>query len=195
MEKIKLFVDFDSTLVNSREVAIGIFNKMFKKNFTPGELRKRNFTDLYDTVTTKMIHEVFTSDEFYKNLNFNEDSYKILTAYSKFYNIQLVTKVHREGMTKKTEWISKNISNKVIPNIILVDTETSKRDIDMSNGIIIDDFVENIRETNAKIKILYAPYPRAEECQINNLDEVYLVTTWHEIGSILEFYREQGKII
>lgn len=195
MEKIKLFVDFDSTLVNSREVAIEIFNKMFKKNFTPGELKKRNFTDLYETVTTKMIHEVFSSDEFYNNLEFNEDSYKILTAYSEFYNIQLVTKVHREGMAKKAEWISKNISNKVIPNIILVDTETSKSDIDMSNGIIVDDFVENIRETNAKIKILYAPYPKAEECQINNLDEVYLVTTWHEIGSILEFYREQGKII
>lgn len=195
MEKIKLFVDFDSTLVNSREVAVELFNEMFKKEFTPSELKRRNFTDLFPSVTTKVIHEVFSSDEFYKRLLFKEESYKLLTIYSEFYNIQLVTKINRKGIAKKAEWISRNISSKVIPNIIFVDTQTSKRDIDMSEGILVDDFIDNIRETNAKIKVLYAPYPKAEECQIDNLDEVYVVSTWHEIGSILEFYKGQGKII
>lgn len=195
MEKIKLFVDFDSTLVNSRETALNIFNYTFGQKYSNEQLRKRNFKDLFPLVNEKMIHEVFTSKMFYDFLEFKENSFNILEMYSKFYSIQLVTKVHREGMENKAVWISKNIPSSLIPTIIFVDSGASKKDIDMEGGVFIDDFVENLRETNAKIKILYAPYPDAEECQIDNLDEVYMVSTWHEIGSILEFYRKQGRVI
>lgn len=195
MEKIKLFVDFDSTLVNSRETALSIFNYTFGQKYSNEQLRKRNFKDLFPLVNEKMIHEVFASKMFYDLLEFKENSFNILEMYSKFYSIQLVTKVHREGMENKATWISKNIPSSLIPTIIFVDSGASKKDIDMEGGVSIDDFVENLRETNAKIKILYAPYPDAEECQIDNLDEVYMVSTWHEIGSILEFYRKQGRVI
>lgn len=195
VRKNKLFVDFDSTLVNSCDVVIGIFNRMFSTNYTIDQLKKRNFSDLFKTVTPRLIHKVFDSDEFYSNLKFKEDSYNILSKYCEFYDIQLVTKVCRDSLSKKAEWISKNIDRRVIPNIIFIDTNSSKGVIDMRNGILVDDFVENTRETNAMIKILYSPYPSMEDCHIDNLDEVYKVSTWDEIDSILEFYRKQGKII
>lgn len=197
MEKIKLFVDFDSTLVNSKETALSIFNYTFGQKYSNEQLRKQNFKNLFPLVNEKMIHEVFASKMFYDLLEFKENSFNILEMYSKFYSIQLVTKAHREEMERKATWISKNIPSSLIPTIIFVDVDSGafKKDIDMEGGVFIDNFVENLRGTNAKIKILYAPYPDAEECQIDNLDEVYMVSTWHEIGSILEFYRKHGRVI
>lgn len=146
-------------------------------------------------VDKKIISEVFSSDEFYSNLQFKENSLYVLKCFCKFYSISIITKENRQSIFKKADWISKNVSSKIIPDIIFIDTDGTKGSIYMTNGILVDDYIENLRESNANIKILYAPYPDAEESRITNLDEVYKVHSWDEIGSILSFYMKQGSII
>lgn len=190
-----MFVDFDSTLVNSREVAIQLLNERYDKNYSVEQLKKRNFSDLYPDITNDVISEVFSSDNFYRNLSFKENSLYVIKCFCKFYSISIITKENRASFGQKANWISKNVPSYIVPNIIFVDSGGTKGDIDMSNGILVDDYIDNLRESNANIKILYAPYPEAEESKITNLDEVYRVYSWYEIASILSFYMKQGKII
>lgn len=192
---MNLFLDFDSTLVNSNEAMVNLFNRKYNKNYSVENLKKYDFRDLFPEVDALTIHRMFSSKELFDEITFVKNSLEVITKYSEFYNIQIVTKSSEPNRELKAEWISKHIPDGIISGVTYIDMVDSKRSMNMKGGIFIDDHIHNIRESNAKVRILFAQYPKAEWSKIDNLDEVYVVSTWNEIASTLEFYKNIGGVI
>lgn len=192
--KIKLYLDFDNTIVNTNEVAIDYFNKKFGTSKDIRKLKKYNFKDLFESLTDKEIQKFFSSDYLYKNITFLESCYDKLYSIRNYIDAHVVTICCNENIGYKTDWISENMPI-VSKTTCVVKGNNDKSSIDMSDGIFIDDHIECLRSSNAKIKILYKYWQDTEWNEYDNLDEVYVVNSWDEITEILKFYIENGEVL
>lgn len=75
-----------------------------------------------------------------------------------------------------------------------LDFKQQKNTIDMTNGYQIDDYIPNLLESNAKLKILltnnrntYYNDVNKKEDYKNAIEDLYIVNTLEEVEQILEF--------
>lgn len=194
MNKIKVFIDFDNTLVNSNQVAINYFNKKFNKNEKLCDLKRYDFSDLFPEATSKDVCDLFNGNELFDNLEFIEDCHTKLYGIRKFIDVDVVSIGSEQNGKLKIEWARKNTT--IVNNITIIDSERhNKSAVDMSDGVFIDDHIECLRSSNAKIKILYRFNQDGDWNKYDNIDKVYIVNTWDEIIEILKFYVENEEII
>lgn len=172
---MKLYIDFDGTIVNSSKRLIEMLNE--KTGLSVGYKDRMNYWvhDKYPNVSREEVLDIFRSPLFFENL-------EIFDGFD-FSNFTIVTIGTKENLELKEIWCKENLNPHTF--IGLQKTDTGKKEIDMSDGIFIDDLTENLRSCNAKHKILFAPW----------------ATTWNEIGEhdndllIAESWEEAKKHI
>lgn len=191
MGKIKLFLDFDSTLVNTSELLLKYLNEEHGTCFEISALKKYDYSDLFPGVTKKDLKKYFNSDRFFDELEFIPGATELLNHF----DISVVTRASDEEAAKKTHWLNMNLNPSILFRLYNIKSWENKSKVDMKDGIFIDDVIDNLRVSNAKIKILYVPNPDAEWTQYGNRDEIYVVSSWKEINNILRFYLEVGGIV
>lgn len=180
-----VYVDFDNTIVESNQKVIEILNDKYGLNKSEDDLEDYGYASIAP-ITEEEKLGIFESDEFFSNLKFKSDFLKVLNKYDGKVKFVITTKGTAENLKKKEQWIKENIPGN-ISFVGITNNSLSKRQVDMTNGIQIDDCTAAL-DTNADIKILYKDNHNFNwQSNYNNTD-ILVVNTWLEIDDILSFY-------
>ena len=189
---MNIYIDFDDTITASVENVVRIINKRYNRNVKPQDIGKWDFSDVYPDIPLKDIVGVFGEKEFFKTLKLKNDVIPTLRRYGKYNNLIIVSKIDSViAMKGKYDWIKEHLMD------IGIDIEfrgiplgKSKGIIDMSDGIMIDDNAQFLKETNAKYKILYKCDRAIDDIQ--DWDG-YTVSSWKELNKLLHNIISQEK--
>lgn len=189
---MNIYIDFDDTITASIENVVRIINKRYNRNVKPQDIGKWDFSDVYPDIPLEDIVSVFGEKEFFKTLKLKDDVIPTLRRYGKYNNLIIVSKIDSViAMKGKYNWIKEHLMD------IGIDIEfrgiplgKSKGIIDMSDGIMIDDNAQFLKETNAKYKILY----KCDRVFDDTQDwDGYTVSSWKELNKLLHNIISQEK--
>lgn len=190
--------DVDDVVWSAAEVCVDIINERFILPYqTPksvNDIKDWGFKSIYRDITQKDIEDIFASDEFFNRVQLKEGFVTALKSglLSKYNNV-FVTKGSKENLIKKEKCLQRMLGGDFeMFEFVGLSMEENKSDINMIGGIIIDDNVNYLKNTNAYLKILlkndretqYNNLSDKEQCSIENL---YIVNNWDELIQVLEF--------
>lgn len=192
---MKLYLDFDNTIVNTGETVVNILNRRYGTNKRWEHIRRYDFKDLFPNVSKSEISELFNSSILYNNVSFLNGAREVIKSVRNSFDIEIITIGNEQNKFQKCRWLALNFPAKY--NLRVLDNKDNNFDksiIDMSDGIFIDDSSECLRSSNAKVKTLLSNELETEWNREEN-DEFYVAPNWYEIGNILKFYIEKGEIV
>ncbi|MFA9398910.1 MAG: hypothetical protein ACERKV_11700 [Clostridiaceae bacterium] len=161
--KKKVFIDFDGTIVDSIKSYCSVYNKEYKEkdNFIHAKHQKVMRYDLKDQCHLVSHQEnIFSSKMYFDNLEFMDGAKETLEELNKIYDVVICSLGTLTNISYKSIWIKENIP--FINNVILISNEvlesgikTDKSVINMKDAIFLDDHPENLKGSNAEIKIRF----------------------------------------
>ncbi len=162
MEKRKLFLDFDQTVVASIKSFCCVYNSwyQFEPDFKKADWRKVakwNFNDECPLLEgdPKNVEEIFGSSNFFYELEFlNENTHEVLGRLCHKYEVVLVSIGTFDNISNKSLWVKEHLPC-IKECVFLVNDgcKMTKSVVDMSGGIFLDDVSSNLYSTNADVKI------------------------------------------
>jgi hypothetical protein len=160
MNKQKLFLDYDMTIVNSIKPICEIYNQDFAnyKDFKPAiwqEVSQWDFKDQCPLMDN--CNRYFSDKRFFDKVEFLEGNTKeIIDHLTKQYHVIICTLGTPRNLAYKSMWLEDNLPK--IHDYILLRNYGIKMDksiVDMRGGIFVDDVYSNIESSNADVKILF----------------------------------------
>ena len=158
--KNKMFLDLDSTIVDSLKSFTDVYNLLYLnhpqfKLADPNKVYQYNLKCQCPLIDKAL--DIFEHKLFFENLEFiNDNTYEVLEKLNGKYQLIIATIGSYSNLSKKALWIEKKIP--FIKDCLLISNDGCKMNkeiINMENGIFIDDVSSNLFSSNAKIKILY----------------------------------------
>ena len=74
---MKVFCDFDNTLVMSDRRIIDMINKKYKINKTENDIHDWGYRSILENITKEEVESMYESDYFFDNVKFFENSKRI----------------------------------------------------------------------------------------------------------------------
>lgn len=180
-----LYIDIDSTIINTAETFIDMYcnKKGIKKNFY--DLKDWKFRSIDRNIDIKEFLNYIETEEFFNKVQFYDDFLRFYVKYGDKFNFIFVTIGSKKNLELKKKFIFRSLPT--IENVKYIGLENNKNDIDMSNGIQIDDKYDNLN-TNAKLKILQKNNIETDYNQVKEYrDDLYIMQDWKQISESLEF--------
>lgn len=177
MSKQKLFLDFDSTIVNSIQAFCTSYNLLYEDepNYKPAQwmyVEEWDFKDQCHLLEKGDILDLFGHNLFFKHLEFMDcKTEEVVNKLCNKYRVIVCSLGTPLNIAKKTLWLRDNLP--CIKEHILLANEKcamNKNLVNMQNSIHMDDHVDNLDSTNAEYKIIFGDiykwnrdgdYPRA----------------------------------
>ena len=184
---IKVYLDFDNTIVESDKKMIEILNYRYHGDKTEADMEDYDYKSMFP-VPKEEIMEIFNDEEFFKGLEFKSNAYETIDKHKDKIDFVVVSVGPYENLERKKAWLSENL-----PQVRFVGIETTEPDksvVDMSDGIFIDDNKYCLFSSNASSKFLFRSGHNYKWHQIEPCDDIYLIDTWNEIDEILSFIEE-----
>jgi 5'(3')-deoxyribonucleotidase len=162
--KLNLFIDFDSTLVDSIKAFCQVYNNKYKNHpkfqpADPDKIQRWDFQDICPLVDN--INSIFESKEFFRCLEFFPYARDVVRELNKWYNVIICTIGTPKNLAHKIAWLQRNLP--FINCYVLINNGYNIMDksiVNMQGGIIIDDVASNLESSNASIKICFGKvYP------------------------------------
>ena len=152
---MRVFLDVDEVILNSIEAVCQILNKRYDKDLHEKDIMSWNFKE-YGELGDTEIEDVFDSQEFFDIVEVNPKAVNLIRRLvENNFDVTLVTKGREQNIERKKKFLQKHgLVDDIIVEYIGLTLEQSKGEIDMSDGILIDDNQDNLNESNAWIKIL-----------------------------------------
>ena len=148
-----IYLDVDGVLIHSCQAVCDILNEDKDTNFTGDQVLSWNFKEICPDLTDSDIELLFADDRFFKYVQWIKGAREFIERHEN--NITIVTKGTYLNILRKILFFNRH--NIFVP-IEGLSLNTSKNEIDMSNGIFIDDCAKNLRESNAKYKVQFLEY-------------------------------------
>jgi 5'(3')-deoxyribonucleotidase len=182
MDKPKLFLDFDDTIVNSSKAICDIYNMLYKdyNGFKPADWTKNvtwDFKDECPLMSQQDKTNLFRSKIFWDNVKLFPDAYNALLALSAKYRIIIVSLGTLKNLSYKALFLKEKLP--FIDDVILLKNSGTKMDksfINMSGGIFIDDVLSNIESSNADKKYVFGKIS-----DYNRTDKYGRLLDWKEV--------------
>jgi len=184
--KIPVYLDFDNTIVDSTERLIFLLNQYYNTNKNYKDVKRYNCSDLFPNITQNLILDMFDKEEFFNDLSIFPNCKEVLLKYKENFDYQITTICTEKSLIHKKEYLNKELFPCIFTLNGIIKNGTGKEMIDMSNGIIIDDHIDNIRSSNAKYKILYKGELDTEWNQFEISDNCFVARNWEEVDVFLE---------
>lgn len=182
---MRIFCDFDDTMVNTSDSFLECANKILGLNKTPDDIYSFNLTELDLRITKQVKDEIFESEELFSRLKMFDGVLDTLPMF----DVWCCTIGSRENLKKKNEWLNKN-NIQFKRGFIEYANGINKSVFDMSGCIQIDDNVRQLECTNASFKILFKNYREREYNRVDAQSNIYIVNSWNEINDILRWLYE-----
>ena len=199
MQKRKhdLFLDFDSTMVNSTKRLVEILNEQFGKKEDWEELRQYDGQDLFPEATRQDVIAVFDKEEFFEGLEIFDGCLDVVKKYKDYFNIKIATIGTKQNLYYKKIFCNLNFDFDY--EFLGIEKDgMGKHMIDMSDGILIDDHVDNIRTSNAKVRILFKNGIDTDWNKVEYDDPLYkqidILDDWCDVDATLNFIIRIGLL-
>lgn len=204
--KLKLFVDADDTILLSSEAIIQILNS--KYNIVPAktieDLKDWHYRSIVKGLTLRDVMDLYESNDFFEKVCLDDDFVEFYTQHIYDIDLKIVTVGSPLNLDKKENFFKMNLDGARLIGIEAQyynefgeETPVShdKSCVDMRDGIQIDDRIDCLRSSNAKLKILLKPreYHWNDITAYANIDNLYVVKNWKEAAAIIKFYMENEK--
>ena len=181
--KHRLFIDFDGCIVNTIKTICDLYNEDFKyyKKFHPVKWWEVNTWDFRECncAAPEYINTYFNQQRFFDRVEYMDWAKNILDKLSERYDITIVSSGYSPNLKAKEIWINNNLPYCEFIGVNLKKYK-DKSHVDMSNGIFIDDSMNNLVTSNAKIKVCFGEiYPWNENW---NGIRCY---NWHELDKFI----------
>ena len=148
------FLDADGVLLRSVDSVVEILNSRFNKSVLPQDITSWNFSCSFD-VTTQEIEDIFSSDEFFERVKFQDGAIDFLQRNKEWTTI--ITKGTDRNIQLKRKLFADNGFDNI--HIIGLPLNESKDSINMRNSIFVDDVVSNLNDvTSARFNVLFKEY-------------------------------------
>lgn len=182
--KLKLFLDFDQTIVNAVEAYCETYNNIYAHchGFEYAEWEKIKRWDLTDQCPMHTEPEtLFASWLFFELLNpMDDNTFEMLEEIKEFCDITICTIGTPENIIRKTQWIVDNLG---ISDMILLSQEKITMDksvVNMEGAVFVDDSYKNLLSSNADFKICFGTTEWNKDwsgCRVDN---------WSQLCSVLK---------
>ena len=190
-----IYWDVDDVILNTSEVAIDIINKRYLNDGQHKTFEDRKdwgLKSIWRGMNKQIAKEIFESDDFWNSVKVKEEFKKVFDSIGDKYEHKLVTKGTECNHDRKQQFLINDTYMKDKQwDYICVGDDEDKNIVNMSNGIFIDDKLENLVVTNARIKILLKNgidtnynTPRGKNAVVDNL---YVANNLEEVKQLLEF--------
>lgn len=197
LEKQKIVLDFDDTLVKSSEQIIQMLNQRYNLNKTIEDLKDWGYSSIYSNITSQEVTDLYASEEFFEKVNWNEGVIIFLLEFKKYYNYIICSKGSKKNLKLKKEFLTKWFDKFNIKDWEFIGLETNddtdynlnKSAIDFSNCLFaIDDNVNALLSINTPKKILIKNYAEYywNETPINK-EDVYIINNFYELIEMCKF--------
>lgn len=190
--KVNLYVDADDTVLQSSEAVIQILNTKNGTNKSINDLRDWGYKSIDGSLKHEDVEAIYNSPEFFSIVETNPGFDKMIEKLDGKVNVTIVTKGRAENLELKRQYFTNRYDDVKFCGILFdaEDHNFNKSMVDMRGGICIDDRVDCLRSCNANVKILIlnnrrVPWARPEDCV--GIENLYIVNTWDEVSSIVEF--------
>lgn len=193
LEKQKILIDIDDTFLKSSEEIIRQLNKKNGTNKTIDDLIDYGYRSIDETITQEEINQMYASDEFFNNVEFNDGAIDFIIKYSKIFDIIFVSYGTFDNLTKKLKMLCDTCVNTYnLNNIYFITCETgkaNKSEILLDNVYLaIDNHSGHLSELNSPKKILLKNFREVEWNQTPiNHENTYVVNSFEDIDSMIEF--------
>lgn len=194
--KTDLYLDFDSTIVNSDLAVCKLYNNTYKdyKDFETADWRNHidwsykyccPLIHVHEENPREVVKNFYGSNDFFNELEFYEDAYEVIEKLTEKYNVIICTSAFPMNASKKVLWIEEHLP--IVDEILILINKSGngygKERVAMmeSDSIFIDDHPVNLHSTNASQKFLF----RTHETNYNKTWDGPIVSNWKEIESIL----------
>ena len=192
LNRTNLYIDFDDVIATTSKNFVEYTSSLFDVEANYDKLADWNFRNLFPFLTREKMYEIFESEEFINSLTPNKGVKKYLQELSRFCNLNIVTFGTKENLKYKYSYVTDNFV--VESPICFVGIEEEKHKtksvVDMADGVFIDDRVDNLLSTNAKIKILLKNYRDFEWNQLPSNTDIVVCNSWEEIYDCVTFYHQ-----
>ncbi|MEI6821034.1 MAG: hypothetical protein WCL51_03805 [Bacteroidota bacterium] len=173
---MKLYIDFDGTIANSMKRLVEILNQKHGTSHDYKDLKQWDCLDLFPNTNQDEILGIFESFDFYQGLELCEGF--------DLEGCTIVTIGTAKNLEMKRAWCDLHL--KGFKFIGLEKGGFGKSEINMSDGILIDDVTANLDSCNAKYKILYAPYP-TEWNEFDFISDNFIATNWDNAKTLIKY--------
>ena len=192
LEKQKILIDIDDTLLKSSEEIIRQLNEKNGTAKSIDDLTDYQYRSIDSNITQEDINEMYASKEFFDNVNFNEGAIEFLVKYNKIFDIVFVSYGTEENLVRKVNFLSQLVLSYNLDNIFFASCETgkaNKREILLDNVYLaIDNHALHLQELNSPKKILLKNFKEVNwnETPIND-EHTYTANSFYDIDSMIEF--------
>lgn len=198
-----VFLDVDDVILNSSHIIIDILNERYNQNQSIEDLTDWGYRSLFPQVTDEETEEIFASEEFWQRVEIVptfrewilEDQHNLLSNYNWIY----VTKGGKNNLIQKKRFLDNLNPNKAKDFFAYygLNLSENKSDVHMWGGIQIDDNWDNLKDTDAEVKILIKNFRETEYNTIGEestlYENVYMVDTLEEAFQILQFIAQMNN--
>ena len=185
MDKTKLFIDYDSTIVDSIKAFVEVYNEQYinHPNFIKAEWYKTEPMHLTSQCTLlNHVDEIFGSKRFFEVVDFiNPNTYEVIENLCNKFKVILCSIGIPSNIAYKSWWIEKHlpcISDSIL--LLKKNCNMDKSIVNMNGSIIIDDSEKNLISSNADYKICFG--------EINELNFTWdglRCVNWTDISKLL----------
>ena len=197
LEKQKIVLDFDDTLVRSSEQIIQMLNQKYNLNKTIKGLKEWGYSSIYPQITSQEVTELYADKEFFKNVNWNNGAKQFLSKFKKDYNFIICSKGSKQNLYFKHLFLIAQFEEMNITDWEFIGLETNddtdcnlnKSIVDFSDCLFaVDDNVSALLSINAPKKILIKNYAEYywNKTPINR-EDTYVINDFNELIEMCNF--------
>lgn len=192
LEKQKILIDIDDTFLKSSEEIIRQLNNKNGTSKTIDDLTDYKYRSIDNNITQEEINNMYSSNDFFNNVAFNDGAIEFINKYSKIFDIVFVSYGTKYNLNKKVDLLSNIVNIYNIDNVYFAACEigkANKSEILLDNVYVaIDNHSEHLEELNAPKKILLKNFKEVDwnKTPIND-ENTYVVNSFKDIDIMIEF--------
>lgn len=193
MEKIKLFLDMDATIVDSTQAFCKAYDEIHKTNTDYTIVENYDFSPVLK-LSQQEITDIFADEKFFHNLKFFDGVERVLKKFENWYSYIIVTIGSPKNIFLKQLWLQEHSTFDIKTFCGINNFNRNRKDpermnksiIDMGGAgvIFIDDHYKNLESSSSKTKILFRDNPNHSWSKPTE-DTKHIITNWTD-GKIEE---------
>ena len=185
MNKQKLFLDCDGTIIDSIQAYCQTYNELYKNHsgFQPAIWYKCEQWDLKDQCNlVENVNTIFSNELFFKYCDFiDRNTQDVIFKLNEKYQVIVCSIGTYSNISLKSQWIKYNLPF-IKDSVFLVNKgcKMTKAIVNMEGAIFIDDVLSNLESSNADYKIVFG-----DEYKWNKTDKYKRCFNWSDIEKLL----------